>query len=122
MYERKQAEHEQAIDDLTQTYLIKESNLALAFNHYSDDELVKLIIEGKKFIRLIDGDAGYRIVEIEQIKRAVAEDEKFTLTLIDLSLDDPLKTKELVNKRVEAIIKADIAQIKVDWSDLLTGA
>ena len=104
------------------TCLINESNLALAFNHYSDDELVNLIIEGKKFIRLIDGDAGYRIVEIEQIKRAVAEDEKFTLTLIDLSLDDPLKTKELVNKRVEAIIKADIAQIKVDWSDLLTGA
>jgi hypothetical protein len=121
MYERKQAEYEQAIDDLTQTCLINESNLALAFNHYSDDELAKLISEGKKHICLHEGK-GYRTVEIEQIKCAIAEDDEFTFKLIELSLDEPLKTKKLVNKRIEAIIKADIAQIKLDWIDLLTGA
>ena len=121
MHERKQAEHEQAIDDLTQTCLINESNLALAFNHYSDDELVELITKGKKYICLHEGK-GYRAVEIEQIKLAVAEDDEFTFKLIELSLDEPQKTKELVNERIKAIIKAEIAQIKLDWSDLLTGA
>ena len=121
MYERKQAEHEQAIDDLTQTCLINESNLALAFNHYSDDELVKLIIEGKKFIRLVEY-GGCRSVEIGDIKFAIAEDDDFTFKLIELSLNKPQKTKELVNERIKAIIKADIAQIKLDWFDLLTGA
>ena len=122
MYERKQAEHEQAIDDLTQTCLINESNLALAFNHYSDDELVELIIEGKKFIRLVDGKAGYRVVEIENVSCRVAEDVEFTKYLVPLAFNDKDKLAELVQKQVRAIIKADIAQIKVDWSDLLTGA
>lgn len=122
MYERKQAEQEQAIDDLTQTCLINESNLALAFNHYSYDELVELIISKKKFIRLVDGKAGYRIVEIENVSCRVAEDVEFTKYLVTLAFDDKDKLSELVQKQVRAIIKADIAQIKVDWSDLLTGA
>ena len=122
MYERKQAEYEQAIDDLTQACLINESNLALAFNHYSDDELVNLIISKKKFIRLVDGKAGYRIVEIEQVCRDVAADFKFTEYLIPLAFNDKEKLAILIDKQVRAIIKADIAQIKVEWSDLLTGA
>lgn len=121
MYERKQAEQDLAIDELTQTCLINESNLALAFNHYSDDELVKLIIEGKKFIRLADGD-GYRVVEIYEVKCQIAEDLEFTKRLIELTTEGFTKVGDLVNERIKAIIKADIAQIKVDWSDLLTGA
>ena len=104
------------------TCLINESNLAMAFNHYSDDELVELIISKKKFIRLVDGKAGYRIVEIENVSRCVAEDEEFTKYLAPLAFNDKDKLAELVQKRVRAIIKADIAQIKVEWSDLLTGA
>lgn len=122
MHEIKQAEHEQAIDELVSTCLINESNLALAFNHYSDDELTELIISKKKFIRLIDGKAGYRIVEIENVSCRVAEDVEFTKYLVPLAFDDKDKLAELVQKQVRAIIKADIAQIKVDWSDLLTGA
>jgi len=122
MYELKQAEQDLATDDMVLKPLIDESNLAAAFNHYSDDELVKLIIEGKKFIRLVDGDAGDRLVEIEQIHIDIASDFDFTMRLIELAVNDKEKVTELVDKRVRAIIKSEIAQIKVDWFDLLTGA
>lgn len=122
MYERKQAEYEQAIDELTQTCLIDESNLAMAFNHYSDDELVELIISKKKFIRLEECRGFYRTVEIEEVHNDIAADFEFTKRLIELAVDDKYKVSELVNKRVRAIIKSEIAQIKVDWFDLLTGA
>ena len=121
-HELKQAEHEQAIDGLVTTHLIDESNLATAFNHYSDDELVNLIITGKKFIRLNDGDSGYRSVEIEQIHIDIANDFEFTMRLIELAVNDKDKVSELVDKRVRAIIKCEMAQIKLDWFDLLTGA
>jgi len=121
-HELKQAEYEQAIDDLVTTHVIDESNLAAAFNHYSDDELINLIIAGKKFIRLTDGDSGYRSVEIEQIHIDIANDFDFTMRLIELAVNDKEKVSELVDKRVRAIIKCEIAQIKLDWFDLLTGA
>lgn len=121
-HELKQAEYEQAIDDLVTTHLIDESNLATAFNQYSDDELVNLIIAGKKFIRLKDGDSGYRSVEIEQVNIDMASDFDFTMRLIELAVNDKDKVSELVDKRVRAIIKYEIAQIKLDWFDLLTGA
>ena len=120
-HELKQAEYEQAIDDLVTTHLIDESNLAMAFNHYSDDELVNLIIAGKKFIRLKDGDGGYRSVQIEQVNIDIASDFDFTMRLIELAVNDKGKVSELVDKRVRAIIKCEIAQIKLDWFDLLTG-
>ena len=120
-HELKQAEYEQAIDDLVTTHLIDESNLAMAFNHYSDDELVNLIIAGKKFIRLKDGDGGYRSVQIEQVNIDIASDFDFTMRLIELAVNDKDKVSELVDKRVRAIIKCEIAQIKLDWFDLLTG-
>ena len=121
-HELKQAEYEQAIDDLVIAHLIDESNLATAFNHYSDDELVNLIIAGKKFIRLKDGDGGYRSVQIEQVNIDIASDFDFTMRLIELAVNDKDKVSELVDKRVRAIIKCEIAQIKLDWFDLLTGA
>lgn len=120
-YETKQAAYEQAIDDLVQSVVITESNLTLAFNHYTDDGLVRLIECGKKVIRLTDGK-GYRLVDVYEIKRAIAEDDEFTFKLVELSLNEPEKTKQLVNSRITAIIKAEIAQIKVDYQDLLTGA
>ena len=120
-YALKQATYEQAIDDLVQSVVITEANLALAFNHYTDDELVRHIECGKKFIRLKDGDI-YRVVDIEEIKSSIAEDDDFTIKLVELSLNEPEKTKQLVNERITAIIKAEIAQIKVDYQDLLTGA
>ena len=120
-YELRQATYEQAIDDLVQSVVITEANIALAFNYYTDNGLVRHIECGKKFIRLKDGD-GYRVVDIEEIKASIAEDDDFTFKLIELSLNNPEKTKQLVNSRVSAIIKAEIAQIKVDYQDLLTGA
>ena len=120
-YETKQATYEQAIDDLVQSVVITESNLALAFNHYTDNGLARHIECGKKFIRLKDGD-GYRVVEIKEIKHSIAEDDDFTIKLIELSINEPEKTKQLVKERITAIIKAEIAQIKVDYQDLLTGA
>lgn len=120
-YELRQATYEQAIDDLVQSVVITDDNLALAFNHYTDAELVQQIECGKKFIRLKDGD-GYRVVDIEEIKSSIAEDDDFTFKLIELSLNEPDKTKKLVKERITAIIKAEIAQIKVDYQDLLTGA
>lgn len=122
MHELKQAEQDQAIDNMVLKPLIDESNLALAFNHYSDDELIKLIIDGKKFIRLEESRGFYRTVEIEQIHIEVANDSEFTKRLIELAINDSDKVKELVDKRIRAIIKAEIAQIKLDWFDLLTGA
>lgn len=120
-YELRQAEYEQAIDDLVKSVVITEANLALAFNYYTDNGLVRHIECGKKFIRLKDGLC-HRIVEIESIKASIAEDDDFTFKLIELSLNEPDKTKQLVKERITAIIKAEIAQIKVDYQDLLTGA
>lgn len=122
MHELKQAEHELAVDDMVLKPLIDESNLAIAFNHYSTDELVNLIIDGKKFIRLEECRGLYRTVEIEQIHIDIASDFEFTKRLIELAVNDKDKVSELVDKRVKAIVRAEIAQIKVDWFDLLTGA
>lgn len=122
MHELKQAEQDLAIDDMVLKPLIDESNLAAAFNHYSDDELVNLIVNGKKFIRLDDGDGAYRLVEIEQIHIDIASDFEFTKRLISLAANDKGEVAELVAYKVRAIIKSEIAQIKVDWFDLLTGA
>lgn len=122
MHKLKQAEQDQLIDEMVLKPLIDESNLATAFNHYSDDELINLIIAGKKFIRLDDNDGAHRLVEIEQIHIDIASDFDFTKRLIELAVKDSQKVSELVNKRVRAIIKCEIAQIKLDWFDLLTGA
>lgn len=123
MHELKKAEQDQAIDDMVLRSLIDESNLATVFNHYPDDELIKLIMDGKKFIRLNDGTSGcYRTVDIERIHIDVADDSEFTKRLIELAINDSDKVKELVDKRIRAIIKAEIAQIKLDWFDLLTDA
>lgn len=122
MYKLKEAEQDQLIDDMVLKPLIDESNLATAFNHYSDEEFVDLIMKGKKFIRLDDNDGAHRLVEIEQIRLDIASDFDFTKRLVELAVNDSQKVSELVDKRVRAIIKCDIAQIKLDWFDLLTGA
>ena len=117
----EQAKHEQAIDDLTVSPLIDESNLSLAFNHYQGDELIDEISSGRKFIRLNECVAGYRTVCIEGVKSQIACDDDFTMKLIELAIDDGEKVKSLVNKKIDAIIKCEISQIKVDWFDLLNG-
>ena len=122
MHKLKEAEQDQAIDDMVLKPLIDESNLATAFNHYSDDELIDLIMKGKKFIRLDDNDGAHRLVEIEQIRLDIASDFNFTRRLVELAVNGSQKVSELVDKRVRAIIKCEIAQIKLDWFDLLTGA
>lgn len=122
MHELKQAEQDLAIDDMVLKPLIDESNLAAAFNHYSDDELVNLITNGKKFIRLEECRGVYRTVEISEIHNDIAGDFEFTKRLISLAANDKEEVAELVACKVRAIIKSEIAQIKVDWFDLLTGA
>lgn len=122
MHKLKEAEQDQLIDEMVLKPLIDESNLAKAFNHYSDDELIDLIMKGKKFIRLDDNDGAHRLVEIEQIRLDIASDFNFTRRLVELAVNGSQKVSELVDKRVRAIIKCEIAQIKLDWFDLLTGA
>lgn len=121
-HELKQAEQDLEVDEMLLKPLIDESKLALVFNHFLDAELVNLIVDGKKFIRLNECRGVYRTVEIEQIHIDIANDIEFTKRLIELAVNDKDKVSELVDKRVRAIIKAEIAQIKVDWFDLLTGA
>lgn len=123
MHKLKEAEQDQLIDEMVLKPLIDESNLATAFNHYSDDELINLIISGKKFIRLDDGDGAHRLVEIDQIHADIASDFDFTKRTNTLLIAKEFERAfELVDKRIRAIIKCEIAQIKLDWFDLLTGA
>lgn len=117
----KQAEHEQVVDDLTLKVLIDESNLALAFNHYSDDELAKQIKDGRKFIRLNECRGVDRAVCVDEIKSELASNSDFAEKLIEIGITDGDKVKALINDKITTVIKSEIAQIKDDWFDFLHG-
>lgn len=121
-FELKQAELDLSIEQMKESTLINESNLALFFDCYTPDEQVEQILNGKKFIRLNRGHGDYVAVEISDISAELAADHDFTMELIDLSLKGGFNASELITERLRKTIKAEFAQIKVDFIDLLTGA
>lgn len=121
-FELKQAELDLAIEQMKETTLINESNLALFFDCYTPGEQVEQIISGKKFIRLNRGHGDCVAVEISDISAELAADHDFTIELIDLSLKGGFNASELITERLRKTIKAELVQIKVDFIDLLTGA
>lgn len=121
-FELKQAELDLAIEQMKESTVINESNLALFFDCYTPDEQVEQIISGNKFIRLNRGHGDYVAVEISDIIAELATDHDFTIKLIDLSLKGDFNASELITERLRKTIKAELAQIKVDFIDLLTGA
>lgn len=121
-FELKQAELDLAIEQMKESTVINESNLALFFECYTPDEQVGQIINGNKFIRLNRGHGNFVAVEISDISSELAADHDFTMGLIDLSLKGGFNASELITERLRKTIKAELAQIKVDFIDLLTGA
>ena len=121
-FELKQAELDLAIEQMKESTVINESNLALFFECYTPDEQVEQIISGDKFIRLNLSHGDYVAVEISDISAELAADHDFTMELIDLSLKGGFNASELITERLRKTIKAELAQIKVDFIDLLTGA
>lgn len=121
-FELKQAELDLAIEQMKESTVINESNLALFFDCYTPDEQVEQIINGKKFIRLNRGHGDYVAVEISDISAELATDHDFTIELIDSSLKGSFNASELIAERLRKTIKAELAQIKVNFIDLLTGA
>lgn len=121
-FELKQAELDLAIEQMKESTVINESNLALFFDCYTPGEQVEQILSGNKFIRLNRGHGDYVAVEISDISAELAADHDFTLELIDLSLKGGFNASELITERLRKTIKAELAQIKVDFIDLLTGA
>lgn len=121
-FELKQAELDLAIEQMKESTVINESNLALFFDCYTPDEQVEQIINGKKFIRLNRGHGDYVAVEISDISAELATDHDFTIELIDSSLKGSFNASELITERLRKTIKAELAQIKVNFIDLLTGA
>lgn len=120
-FELKQAELDLAIEQMKESTVISESNLALFFECYTPDEQVEQILNGKKFIRLNRGHGDYVAVEISDISAELANDHDFTIELIDSSLKGGFNASELIAERLRKTIKAELAQIKVDFIDLLTG-
>lgn len=121
-FELKQAELDLAIEQMKESTVINESNLALFFDCYTPGEQVEQIISGNKFIRLNRGHGDYVAVEISDISAELAADHDFTMELIDLSLKGGFNASELITERLRKTIKSELAQIKVDFIDLLTGA
>ena len=121
-FELKQAELDLAIEQMKESTVINESNLALFFDCYTPAEQVEQILSGNKFIRLNRGHGDYAAVEISDISAELAADHDFTMELIDLSLKGGFNASELIVERLRKTIKAELAQIKVDFIDLLTGA
>ena len=121
-FELKQAELDLAIEQMKGSTVIDESNIALFFDCYTPDEQVEQILSGSKFIRLNRGHGDYVAVEISDISAELAADHDFTIELIDSSLKGGFNASELIAERLRKIIKAELAQIKVDFIDLLTGA
>lgn len=121
-FELKQAELDLAIEQMKESTVIGESNIALFFDCYTPAEQVEQIISGKKFIRLNRGHGNYVAFEISDINAELAADHDFTMELIDLSLKGGFNVSELIAERLRKTIKAELAQIKVDFIDLLTGA
>ena len=117
------AEYEAAQEAITEAILINESNLAGHFNHYEDHQLINLLANGKKFLRLKDG-IGYRCIEAEEISIQIAEDADFTIRLINLSVDGDASieaVRGLVKTEIYRIISAELDQIKKDYEGLLNG-
>lgn len=121
-FELKQAELDLTIEQMKESTVIDESSLALFFDCYTPAEQVEQIISGNKFIRLNRGHGDYVAVEISDISAELAADSDFTIELIDLSLKGSFNASELIAERLRKTIKAELAQIKVDFIDLLTGA
>ncbi|WP_428614327.1 hypothetical protein [Pseudoalteromonas sp.] len=121
-FKLKQAELDLAIEQMKESTVINESNIALFFDCYTPDDQVEQILSGNKFIRLNRGHGDYAVVEISDISAELAADHDFTIELIDSSLKGGFNASELIAERLRKTIKAELAQIKVDFIDLLTGA
>ena len=121
-FELKQAELDLAIEQMKESTVINESNLALFFDCYTPCEQVEQIISGNKFIRLNRGHGDYVAIEISDISAELDADHDFTIELIDSSLKGGFNASEMITERLRKTIKAELAQIKVDFIDLLTGA
>lgn len=117
-YELKQATYEQAIDDLVQSSVITDDNLALAFNHYTNGQLTELVLSGKKYFKLSD-----RTLSDECVAKVAREDEDLVQQVFD-AVDD--KDVDLAHKLksdyLYRITHTLICEIESDYRDLLTGA
>lgn len=120
-YETKQATYEQAIDDLVQSVVITEDNLALAFNHYTNGQLTELVLSGKKYFRLSD-----RTLSNECVAKVAREDDADDGIVQQVFNAVAAKDIELAHKLhsdyLYRITHALICEIEQDYQDLLTGA
>ncbi len=118
-----EAEQEARQDAVAASILIDESNLAAHFNEYENCQLAKLIIEGKKFIRLKDGISD-RVVAIEDAHIQIADDNEFTIKLINASIngDSSIElVRSMIDAEVTRIIELQVCKIESDYQDLLMG-
>lgn len=120
-YETKQVEHEQQIDDLVLSTVITESNLALAFNHYTNGQLTELVLYGKKYFRLSD-----RTLSNECVAKIAREDDAEDGIVQQVFNAVSAKDIELAHKLhsdyLYRITHALICEIEQDYQDLSTGA
>lgn len=117
-FESKQATYEQAIDDLVQSVVITENNLALAFNHYTTDGLADLLVSGKKYFKLSD-----RTISNEDIQQTIKDDPSFNGEMHKLikqrKFDDAFT---MLEKREYAIAWDLVSEIEQDYQETLTCA
>ena len=120
-YELKQATYEQAVDDLVQSVVITESNLALAFNHYTNGQLTELVLSGKKYFSLSD-----RTLSNECVAKIAREDDADDGIVQQVFNAVAAKDIELAHKLhsdyLYRITHTLICSIEEDYQDLLTGA
>lgn len=120
-YELRQATYEQAIDDLVQSVVITEANLALAFNHYTNGQLAELVLSGKKYFSLSD-----RTLSNECVKKIAREDDADDGIVQQVFNAVAAKDIELAHKLhsdyLYRITHTLICSIEEDYQDLLTGA
>lgn len=120
-YELKQATYEQAIDDLVQSVVITEANLALAFNYYTNGQLTELVLSGKKYFSLSD-----RTLSNECVEKIAREDDADDGIVQQVFNAVAAKDIELAHKLhsdyLYRITHTLICSIEEDYQDLLTGA
>lgn len=120
-YETKQAEYEQAIDDLVQSTVITDDNLALVFNHYTNGQLTELVLSGKKYFSLSD-----RTLSNECVAKVMREDDAedgIVQQIFDaVAVKDIELSHKLHSDYLYRITHALICEIEQDYQDLLTGA
>lgn len=120
-YELRQATYEQAIDNLVQSVVITETNLALAFNHYTNGQLTELVLSGKKYFSLSDRTLSNECVE--KIAREDDADDGIVQQVFNaVSEKDIELAHKLHSDHLYRITHTLICSIEEDYQDLLTGA